>query len=143
MNPLSHHFKGCLCLLIGAVSLFQIAFSQTNTLVTGVVTDQNGQVPNDPLEVRIYSGHRKLATVKAREGLFHSDLKGLAAPDDALTIELKAQSFELGNQDKARRYGHAETQCQLQNGQNLQLKVQFEYVQAQPATGPFPDKPVQ
>jgi hypothetical protein len=143
MNHQINPFKGCFCLLMWAISLFQMGFSQTNTLVTGVLTDQNGQVPNDPLEVRIYSGNRKLATVKAREGLFHSDLKKLAASDEVLTIEIKAQSFELGKQDKARKYGNAETQCLLQNAQNLQLIVQFEFLQDQPETGPFPNQPGQ
>lgn len=119
------------------------AQAQTNTLVTGVVTDQHGQVVDDPLEVRIAKGNDKLATVQTRNGLFTADVKDMAAPEDELTITIRPQSFELGKRVKARKYGPAEATCRLATAQNIQLKLDFEYVVLHPEVGPFPNQPTQ
>ena len=112
--------------------------AQNKTLVTGVINDQNGQVPNDPLVVSIHLGKKKLGEAVAREGLFHTEITIPSNATEQLTISTKAQSFEMGKPDKARKYGPASADRPCDNPQNIQLKVQFEYVADHPAVGPFP-----
>lgn len=112
--------------------------AQNKTLVTGVINDQNGQVPNDPLVVSIHLGNKKLGEAVAREGLFHTEITISSNATEQLTISTKAQSFEMGKPDKARKYGPASAERPCSNPQNIQLKVQFDYVADHPEVGPFP-----
>jgi hypothetical protein len=130
-------------LLLGIACLYTPASAQGNTLVTGVITDQNGQVTNDLLEVRVYAGKKRLAETKAHDGLFVIDIAGLAAPNAEVTVQLRPQAFDKGDADKARTYSAATTTVALANAQNLHLKVQFDYAKDHPEVGPYPDMPKQ
>jgi hypothetical protein len=116
------------------------AFSQ-NTLVTGVISDQNGQMPNDILEVRILAGKKKVAECKARDGLFMVDLEGLAAPDAELTILLREHLFDFGDEEKSRNYSEAKMTVTLMQAQNLHLKTHFVYEKDHPNVGPYASDP--
>lgn len=129
-------------LLLGICLPFT-AFSQTNTFVTGVVIDQNGRMPNDPLVLSIYAGKRKVAETKTSAGLFSFDLKGKAEPDEGILVVLKSQSFEIGQPEKARKYSDARAYRTLQNAQNFKLQVNFEYIREQPVVGPYSEIPTQ
>ncbi len=128
----------CLCLVTNAVAQGTM---NGNTLVTGVVTDQNGRVPNDPLVLRIYAGKRKLAEVKTSEGLFSCELKGKAASSEVINVVLREQAFDLGDADRARQYGEASSTQTLQKSQNLKLEVKFDYIGDQPVVGPYSEIP--
>jgi hypothetical protein len=119
------------------------AFSQGNTLVTGVVSDQNGRVPNDPLVLRIYAGKRKVAEIKTREGLFSCDLKGKVASNEQITVALRSQTFDAGQSEKARKYSDATVNRPLNYAQNIKLQVNFEYIRDQPVVGPYSEIPTQ
>lgn len=64
-------------------------FLPTNTLVSGNVRTTLGDLIPHDVEVTIYKGHRELARVMTRAGLFFIDLKGLAEPTDTITLSIQ------------------------------------------------------
>lgn len=124
-------------LLVGSVQ----AQTPANTLVTGVVLDQNGRVANDPLVVRILVDKKKVAEAKSREGLFQVDLAGQVAPTAEIAVVIRPQEFEQGTPEKARGYGGASQTVTLAQAQNLVFQVNFKYSAIPAVVGPYSELP--
>lgn len=94
----------------------------TNTMLTGVVVDQRGNLISDPIILKIYRGSVLITEpILLHQGLFSVDLAGKAAPSDRLSIVVKKQTVE------GVKFAKTITRTLLGEGQNLRVVSEVTY----------------
>lgn len=89
----------------------------TNTLLSGIVVDQNGHMVLVPVVLKVYLGSELIGyPVEVNHGLFSIDLEGKALPSDRITIVVSRQ---LVNDWK---FAKTKFKTLLGEGQNLTVK---------------------
>lgn len=90
-----------------------------NTLLSGILIDQDGWMISIPIILKIYLGSKLIAyPVKVNKGLFSVDLKGKALPSDRVTIVMSRQSVH------GCKFAKTKSKVLLRNGQNLTVKAE-------------------
>ncbi len=99
----------------------------TNTLVTAVIVDLDGNAIRHDLQVGIWVNGDKVAETIAEAGLIFADLEGVAEPTD--TIEIRVRGEHIHSARGEYIYDDARLTAQLANAQNLQIAVdeRFRY----------------
>jgi hypothetical protein len=91
-----------------------------NTLVTGVIQDQYRNYPKTDLNVVVFKNGTKIAEGTASNGLFMIDLGHLAAPDDIVTVTVKAKEI-LHLRRPTEKYAEVSLTTMLATAQNLHI----------------------
>jgi hypothetical protein len=90
-----------------------------NTMLTGIVVDQNGRMVPVPLVLKIYRGSEVLTyPIEVSNGLFAVDLQGKADPSDRLTIVIRSQTVNKWT------FAKSKTRTLLGEGQNLTVEAE-------------------
>lgn len=94
----------------------------TNTLLTGVVLEQNGDLVTEPIVLKLYRGNALLAEpLLLDHGLFSIDLQGQAVSSDRITIVIQKQEVN------GTKFARTASQTLLGEGQNLQVLAEVTY----------------
>jgi hypothetical protein len=100
--------------------------SKTNTLVTGVILNQDSmEVPLD-IPVSIYANSKLVAEVTSRHGLFSYEFSGQLNPDDVIGIVIK--KHQAGKDEpEGSSYGGGKLVTRLGDAQNIKLVIQYDF----------------
>jgi hypothetical protein len=99
---------------------------KTNTLVTGIIMNQDSQLVPLDLPVLIYSGKVLIAEVKTSHGLFKVDLGNKLKPDAIIEIVVKGRKNDA-NAVYLETYGAGKTVTRLGDAQNVIVKVEYHF----------------
>ncbi|MEY3444096.1 MAG: hypothetical protein RLZZ519_2377 [Bacteroidota bacterium] len=96
---------------------------KTNTLVTGVIINTDGDLIPKDVDVRIYLNGERIAIVKSQHGLFAVDLKGIANPEDQIEIVIWKENFS----DKDFHDGKT-IRTTVAAAQNLKMRISYTLI---------------
>ncbi len=96
---------------------------KTNTLVTGVILNTDGELIPKDVDVRIYFNGERIAIAKSQHGLFAVDLKGIANPEDQIEIVIWKENFS----DKDFHDGKT-IRTTVAEAQNLKMRISYTLI---------------
>lgn len=94
-----------------------------NTLITGLIKDQHHNDLRTDFHVVVFKNGTKIAEGTAINGLFMFDLRHLAAPEDIVTVTVKAKEI-LHLRRPAEKYAEVSLTTMLATAQNLHIEIQ-------------------
>jgi hypothetical protein len=100
---------------------------KTNTLVTGVVINQDSELVPLEIPVLIYHGRTLVAQVMAVNGLFSIELDGKLKPEDVIEVVIKEHQNTSKSRYTRDGYGGGKASAKLMDAQNLNIKVHYEF----------------
>ncbi len=99
---------------------------KTNTLVTGVILNQDSELVSIEIPVLIYAGKTLVAQVKTNNGMFRVDLGDKLKPDAVIEIvvrERKSSTKEV----YLETYGPGKAISRLGDAQNVVVQVEYHF----------------
>jgi hypothetical protein len=99
---------------------------QTNTLVTGVILNQDSELVSIEIPVLIYSGKTLVAQVKTTNGMFRVDLGDKLHPDAVLEIVVRERKSTTKSV-YAEAYGPGKAITRLGDAQNVVVQVEYHF----------------
>jgi hypothetical protein len=99
---------------------------KTNTLVTGVIMNQDSELVPLDIPVLIFSGKTLVAEVKTSNGLFRVDLVNKLKPDDVIEIVVRERS-NTKTTVLEDTHGGGKAILRLGDAQNVVIKVDYDF----------------
>lgn len=101
---------------------------KTNTLLTGVVLNQDDQLVPLDIPILIYADGELITKVTSSHGLFQCQLAGKAKPDAIITVMIR-EPKDLSKQAQWRgsNHGPGKVTTRLRDAQNLNIKIQYHF----------------
>lgn len=100
---------------------------KTNTLITGVVMNQDSVTLPYDFQVSVYANKVLVAKVKAHYGLFKVDLRGKVAPGDVVGLVIQSNSGTDPNNHEKIEHGATQRTLPLHEAQNVTLVMQYQF----------------
>ncbi len=99
-----------------------------NTMVTGVILNQDSTDMDVTLDISIFSKQKLVAKTTTRNGLFEIDLEGKVLPEDVVGLVIGANNARYADTDEKLKHHSAKRTMRLRDAQNIQLVVEFDVI---------------
>ncbi len=100
---------------------------RNNTLITGVIVNQDGEVVPLDFEISIYSKQVLITKIKTENGMFKCDLAGKVSPGDIVGLVIGANTGHVPETLDKSKHGATKRTLPLRNAQNLELVVHYDF----------------
>jgi hypothetical protein len=100
--------------------------TKTNTLVSGVILNQDSiEVPLD-IPISIYANSKLVAKITSRNGLFSYEFDGQLKPDDVIGIVIQKHDARK-DEPEGSSYGAGKLVTRLGDAQNIRLVIRYDF----------------
>jgi hypothetical protein len=100
---------------------------KTNTLVTGVVINQDSELVPLDIPILVYANKKLIAETQSSHGLFTIDLKDKLKPDDVIELVVKPKKEDGTISRWGDSWGGGKATSRLGDAQNLNIKVEYHF----------------
>jgi hypothetical protein len=100
---------------------------KTNTLVTGVIINQDSELVPLSIPIQIFANKKLIAETTSSHGLFSIDLKDKLAPDAVIELIVKEKKEGDGEIQFYGTYGGGKAYSRLGDAQNLNIKITYHF----------------